>query len=106
MVPEAMKKIKNKKEKTILKVHRELVTAKNATVGITEMTLPVDHVEMTRSAVTKTSVGSLTGMDTILVRILMKILVDRLLHIDRVGGIQRNRERIRDNLHIIMVLEL
>ena len=105
MVPEAMKKIQDKKEKTILKVHRELVTAKNAPVGITETILPVDPVGMNPNVVTKTNAGSLTEVDTILVQILMKILVDRLLRIDRGGGIQRNREEIRNNLHIIMGLE-
>lgn len=104
-VPEVTKKILNKREKTILKVHRELVTAKNGPGVITERTLPVVHVGMTPSVATKTIDGSLPGTDTILVQILMKIQVDHLLPIDKGGGSQRNREGIKDNLPIIMVLE-
>lgn len=104
-VPEVTKKILNKREKTILKVHRELVIAKNGPGVITERTLPVVHVGMTPSVATKTIDGSLPGTDTILVQILMKIQVDHLLPIDKGGGNQRNREGIKDNLPIIMVLE-
>ena len=104
-VLEATKKISNKREKTILKVHRELATGKNGPGVITERNLPVVHVGMTPSVATKTIDGSLPGTDTILVQILMKIQVDHLLPIDKGGGSLRNREGIKDNLPIIMVLE-
>ena len=101
-----MMKIQNKKGKTILKVHHESVTVKSAPVGIIEMTLLVGPARTTQSVVMKTSVESLPERDTILVRILMKILVDLLLRIDRGGGIQKNRKGTKDSLHIIMGLEL